>query len=91
MDRPQSKTSHNVKMVGIKLQLTRALWSTGKVVMMYIGICVLKVLLETSKRGVYGSALIKKRRYWYKGVHRYSMNGYFRSKNICDVGFLRGK
>ena len=42
--------------------------------------CVLKVILETIKRAVYGSALIKKRRYWPKGVHEDGINDYFRSK-----------
>ena len=38
----------------------RVLWITGKAVIMDIGFCVLKGLLEIRKMGVYGSVLIKK-------------------------------
>ena len=50
------------------IRLTRALWGTGKEVAMDSDFCVLKVILETIKRGVYGSALTKNRRYWTRGI-----------------------
>ena len=56
----QFETSPNMNMVGIMLQLTRALWSTGYGVVIDIGFCVIRGLLEMRKRGVYESALIKK-------------------------------
>ena len=49
-----------MKMVGLMLRLTRALWSTGKTVPTGSSFCVLKGLLETRKRGVYVSELIKR-------------------------------
>ena len=55
------------------------------------GFCVLKGLLETRKRGVYGIVLIKKRRYWPRGFYGYAINDYFRSKNIGDVRCLSGE
>ena len=55
------------------------------------GFCVLKEQLETRKRGVYGSALIKKRCYWSMGVYGYTIDDYFRSKYIGDVGYLSGE
>ena len=65
-------------MVGLMLRLTRALCSNVNEVITDIIFCVLKVLLEMSKRGVYGSALIKKSRYCPKGVHVEAINKYFR-------------
>ena len=67
-----------MKTVGLILQLKILLWIIGKAVIMDSGFCVLKGIRETNKRGVYGSALIKKRRYWPTGVHGYSINNYFR-------------
>ena len=74
MGRPEFETSPNMKTVGLMLRLTRARWSTGKAVIIDSGLCVLKGLLEMRKRGVYGSALIKKRRYWPSGVHGDGIN-----------------
>ena len=43
------------------------------------------------KNGVYGSALIKNRRYWPKGFHRDGINNGIRSKNIGDMGCIIGE
>ena len=43
------------------------------------------------KREVYGISVAKKRQYWPNGVHGYSINDYFRSKNIGDIGRLSGE
>ena len=74
MGRAEFETSPNIKTVGLMLRLPRAPWSTGKAVIMDSGFCVLKGLLETRKRGVYGSALIKKRRYWPRGFYGDTIN-----------------
>ena len=42
------------------------------------------------KKGGYGSALIKKRRYCTKVIHGDSINEYFVSKHIGGVGCLSG-
>ena len=52
MLRAQFETSTNIKTVGLMIGLTRLLWSTWKVVIMYSGLCVLKGLLEMRKRGI---------------------------------------
>ena len=80
-----------MKTVGLMIRLARALWSTGKEVIMDSIFFSLKGLLEMSKRGFYGSVLIKKRRYWPRGVYVYAINDYFRSKNIGNVGCLSGE
>ena len=63
-----------MKMVGLMLRLTIALWSTGKAVITDSGFCVLKGISGIRKRGVYGSALIKNRRYWTRGVYGDAVN-----------------
>lgn len=57
-----------MKTVGLLKRMTRSLWGTGKVVIMDSGFCVLRGLIELKKHGVYGSAVIKKRRYWPKHI-----------------------
>ena len=64
MGRPEFETSPNMKTARLVLLQTRAIWSTGKAVIMDSVFCVLKGILEMSKRGGYGSALIKKRLSW---------------------------
>ena len=76
---PKFETIPNVKTFGLIIRLTRVLWSAGKSVVLDIGVCVLKGLLEEKKRGVYGSALIKKSHYWPRRVHRDDIKIYFRS------------
>ena len=46
----------------------KPLWGTWKVVVMYSGLCVLEVLVSLIEKGFLGLAVIKKRRYWPKGV-----------------------
>ena len=60
MGRTEFETIPNMKMVGLMIQLTRALWITWKEVIMDSGFCVLKVISEMRKRLVYVSALIKR-------------------------------
>ena len=78
MGQPEFEISTNIKMVGIMLRIARALWINGKAVITDSGFCVLKLLLEMMKRGVYGGELIKKRRYCPMGVHEDVINNQFR-------------
>ena len=78
MGRPEFETSTNMKMVVIMLQLKRALGITGKAAIMDSGFSVLKGLLEIRNRVVYIISLIKKRRYWPRGVYGDAMNNCFR-------------
>ena len=70
--------------------MNRALWSIGKAMITDSGFCVLRGILETRKRGIYGSVLIKKRHFWPRGVHGDGTNEYFSIKNINDVGCISG-
>ena len=86
MGQPVFETSPNMKMVGLVLQLTRALWSTGKAVIINSGFCVLKGLLEIRKRGGLWNCIDKNMRYWPRGVYGDAINNYFRSKYwLCGI------
>ena len=80
-----------MKTAGLMLRLTRALWSNGRAVITDSGFCDLKGILEMRKRGFCGSALIKKRQYWPRGVYGDVTNVYLMSKIIGDVGCLSGE
>ena len=50
------------------VRMKNLLWGTGKVVFMDIIFCVLEGFISMVEKGVLGSTLIKKWRYWPKGV-----------------------
>ena len=52
------------KTVVTMLRFTRPIWNCAKVVIMDSGFCVTNGLVDLWKKGVFGAALIKKRRYW---------------------------
>ena len=54
--------------VGLLLWLLAPIFFNGSVVILDSGFCVLKGIIELHKKGVFASALIKKRRYWLKFV-----------------------
>ena len=51
------------KTMGILLQLTKPVWSTGEVFVLDSGFCVLQAIVKLKKRGLFAAALIKKCRY----------------------------
>jgi hypothetical protein len=57
------------------------IFGTGKVV----------VVVALASRGVYAGALIKKRRYWPKGVLGEAIDEHFRNKEVGDVDMLEAK
>ena len=59
MGGPEFGKSPNMKMVLLVIQITRVMRRTGKAEIMDSGFCVLKLILETMKRGVCVSVLIK--------------------------------
>ena len=79
------------KTVGKMLRLTKCLNGTGTIVIMDSGFCVLKGLVEMRKRGVFGSAMIKKRRYWPKHVDGEAIKQRFQSKEVGDADSIKGK
>ena len=70
-DRPKEKPAEkfatvvkNGSTTGLLLRLCESIFHIGMVVILDSGFYVLKALIELKKRGVFASALIKKRKYW---------------------------
>ena len=78
------------KTVGLLLRLREPLFSTGKVVVLDSGFCVLCGLVELMKRGVYAALVIKKRRYWPRFVDGDMIDQGMDDKEVGDVGILSG-
>ena len=62
------------RIVGVMLFMCKPLFSTFKSVAMDSGLCVSNGIFALAVKGVYASALVKKRRYWPKGVSRDLIN-----------------
>jgi Transposase IS4 len=95
----EAKTSHpktskeyeeKGKTVGLLLRLTKLLWSTGKIVVLDSGFCVLKGIIELRQRGVFASAVIKKRRYWPKYIPGEVIQQHFEGLEVGSVDALGG-
>ena len=54
--------------VGLMLRMCEPIFSTGKCVVIDSGFCVSKGVTALLDFGVYAAALIKKQKYWPKGV-----------------------
>ena len=78
------------KTVGLLLRLTTSIWHTGRVVILDSGFCVLKGIVELRRRGVFASALIKKRRYWPKHIKGDEIRDHFVQREVGDVDALPG-
>ena len=52
------------KTVGFLLRMTKIYFSTGRYVVLDSGFCVLKGLIQLSKKAMFACSIIKKRRYW---------------------------
>ncbi len=53
------------------------------------GFCVAKALTQLAKKGVFGSALIKKRRYWPKEVNGDTIKAHFKESVVGDTDCFR--
>lgn len=58
------------KTVGLLLRLCSSIFQSGRVIILDSGFCVLQGIVELCQRGVFASAVIKKRRYWPKACAR---------------------
>ena len=89
--RPMPLHSDKGKTVGLLLRLTKPLWYTSKTVILDSGFCVLKGIVEMRKLGVFGAALIKKRRYWPKHIRGDDIAQHFEKKEVGDVDAWPGE
>jgi hypothetical protein len=79
------------KTAGLLLHMTRQLWGTAKFVVMDSGFCVLEALIELRKKGVFSTALIKKRHYWPKYIDGDKIDLHFADKEVGTVDALKGQ
>ena len=70
------------KTVALLLTMCKPLYSTGKVVILDSGFCVLRGIVELRKKGVFAGALIKKRRYWPKYIDGEKIDSYFADRDV---------
>ena len=78
-------------MVGLLLQMLFPIFHLGFVVILDSGFCVLKGIVELCKKGVFASALIKKRRYWPKYICGDEVKEHFNDKEVGDADSWGGK
>lgn len=92
-DRPRELPAApaNKKTIHLLLSLCKNLYGTGKIVILDSGFCVLEGLIELRKKGVFGGALIKKRRYWPKHVPGDMIDAHFTEKEVGSTDSLKGK
>ena len=74
----------------LMVRMTSHLHGTGKAVVMDSGFSVLAGLLGMKDRGVFGSCLIKKKRYWPKHCPGDAIAAHFTDKNIGDTDAIHG-
>ena len=72
------------------VRMTNPLWGKGNVVFMDICFCVLEGLISIVYKGVLGSALIKKRRCWPKGVPAEEILRNMQNKEVGYVVAFQG-
>ena len=58
------ETGRDKSTISLMRRMTKPLWGRGKTVIMDSGFCVLKWFIGIYERELYGSAVVKKRRYW---------------------------
>jgi len=87
---PQPEFDRHGKTVGLLVRLTKSLWGTGKLVILDSGFCVVKGLVELKRKGVFASALIKKRRYWPKYIDGDAIKSHFEGAEVGSADALRG-
>ena len=64
------------------------IFSIGKWVVLDSGFCVPKGITDLLKFDIYTDEIIKKRRYWPKGVPGYAIYQYFADKDVTYVDML---
>ena len=79
------------KTTGLLLQLTKPVWSTGKVFVLDSGFCVLKDIVGIWNKGLFAASLIKKRQYWPKYIPGDNIIQHFVDKEVGHCDALVGK
>ena len=70
---------------GMMMRKEEPLFGTGKSLVTGSGFYVLKGIVGMLAHGVYGTTVIKKKRYWPKYCKGYGIEAFFRYKEVGDV------
>ena len=65
---PLPYSNQGGKTVALRLRMTKPIWNKGQILILDSGFCVLNGIVALAKKGVFASALIKKKRYWPKYI-----------------------
>ena len=76
--------------VGLLFRRLAPIYHKGFIVILDSGFYVLKGIIELRKKGVFASALIKKRRYWPKYIKGDVIKAHFEDKNVGDADSWAG-
>jgi hypothetical protein len=76
------------KTAGLLLRMLQSYFGTGRYIVLDSGFCVLKAIVELKRHGLFGCALIKKRRFWLAGVPGDAIDDFFRTEGV-EVGDCR--
>ncbi len=87
---PPPKFSHFGKVTGLLLCLTDSIHHSARVVIMDSGFCELFAVVKLASFVVYGSAVIKKLRFWPKYIQIDAIDRRFEGKEIGFVDALPG-
>ena len=74
-------------------RMSKSLWLTEKMVIIYSVLCVLKGLIGMYEMTVYGSAVVKKHGYWPSRIYRDQINNHKKKKrgeHGCQSGNWKG-
>ena len=71
--------------------MCRPIFVSGDDVVLDSVFCVTKVIADIEAKGFYAAALIKKRRYWPKGVPGDLLDTHFEDKEFGDVGIIEAR
>ena len=70
------------------LRMRETVYGNRKAVVMYSGFCVSRGIVELEWKGVYGESLIKKKKYWTKGVSGSPIDAHFEDKDVNNCEML---
>lgn len=76
---------------GLIMRMTEPLWHTGSVVVMDSAFCHAAAMRALVTKGVYSTSVVKKKRYWPKGIDGDRMDNELRDEPIGTAKCLRGE
>ena len=90
-EHPKPKHNNLGNTVVFLLLILEPIFGRSSVVVLDSSFCVLKGIVELKKRGVYASALIKKRCYWPKHIKVDDIKSHFDGKDVGDCDAWKGQ